>query len=475
MHALLGSSRDLVTSAVVTTKNVAFSAGGLVIDAALLPVTIPYHVASTATSLVVAVAGSVVHKVIGGGQPSGEEESSSQTPIDSFIHNVFNFVPFVVNTATKVVAPVLGLEEEKQLVQGNTLSSPQSTPGKQCSTSSGESTAERQKVLDRLRLDFQLPEPVKKVTPEAAFSRATPSDISKYLLRVDDIIVMVSPDPASKQSRPRRALFVDLGSEFADDSITRDALAQLMRRALDIAATNASAHTGLVNYQSNTSIPISWKPEGHTARIARKLTPTDQADFYQKLHHHVLVWSGKYNGPKYFGSDNPLFLARGVVRRSPRDFFEMLWDSDRTGEYNNFSLGRSDTLVIDDSIKTTGDSGAKVIKSDTRVPFAGITVTLSALMHAMKLKEGSQEGYAIVSRSLSSGMAGCHVGSCKRVEKNNKNEILLGLNIMRPVPGHPDLTDLISVSQVSSSMVPQFLAFRIGMMGLEDFFSNVRK
>jgi len=24
-------------------------------------------------------------------------------------------------------------------------------------------------------------------------------------------------------------------------------------------------------------------------------------------------------------------------------------------------------------------------------------------------------------------------------------------------------------------MVPQFLAFRIGMMGLEDFFANVRK
>ena len=60
-------------------------------------------------------------------------------------------------------------------------------------------------------------------------------------------------------------------------------------------------------------------------------------------------------------------------------------------------------------------------------------------------------------------------------EKNNKNEILLGVNIMRPVPGHPDLTDLMSVSQVSSTMVPQFLAFRIGMMGLEDFFKNVRK
>ena len=153
----------------------------------------------------------------------------------------------------------------------------------------------------------------------------------------------------------------------------------------------------------------------------------------------------------------------------------MLWDSHRTLEYNNFSLGRKDTLIIDDSIINGGDSGAKVIKSDTRVPFAGINITLSALMHAKKLKEGSDEGYVIVSRSLSSGMAGCHIVSSKHTPKNSKNEILLGVNIMRPVPGHPDLCDLMSVSQVSSTMVPQFLAFRIGMMGLEDFFANVRK
>ena len=96
-------------------------------------------------------------------------------------------------------------------------------------------------------------------------------------------------------------------------------------------------------------------------------------------------------------------------------------------------------------------------------------------MHARTLVEGSEEeGFVIVSRSLDSGMAGCHVGSAKRVERNNKNEILLGVNIIRPVPGHPELTDLMSISQVSSSVVPQFLAFKIGMMGVEDFFNNVR-
>jgi hypothetical protein len=293
---------------------------------------------------------------------------------------------------------------------------------------------------------------------------------------VDDIIVIIAPDPvAANRVSPRRALFVDIGTEFADATITNESLKQLIERGLNIAATNAAAHMYLPHVQITASAQVDWKPERDTASLMRKMSQLDKSTFYTNLRHHVLVWSGKYSGPKYFGSENPLFLARGVVRKSPQHFFQMLWDSDRTGEYNNFSLGRTDTLVIDDNISSGGVSGAKVIKSDTRVPFAGINITLSALMHAKKLKEGSDEGYVIVSRSLSSGMAGCHFGSSKHSPKDNKNEILLGVNIMRPVPGHPELCDLISVSQVSSSMVPQFLAFRIGMMGLEDFFANVRK
>ncbi len=482
MKFLLRTSRDLVVSVVITSQRTAFTAGGMVLGAALLPVTIPLHVASTATCLAVGVTDKVIHKVLGGGQSSGEEGAPQKSPIDTFIHNVFNIIPFVVNTAgkitsdvgsaaVKVVAPVLGVDTESKLPAVKV----QSSPTKACATTSGESIAEREKTLQRLRLDFQLPTE-KKESPHSAFNRATPSDVSKNLLRVDDIVVMVSPDPAmANNTDPRRALFVDIGSEFSDEAITSDALAQLIQRGLDVTATNASAHFGLAHCQIKTSISIDWKPEGQTGRLIRKMAQVDQEEYYRKLNSHVLVWSGKYNGSKYHGSDNPLFLARGVVRRSPREFFDMLWDSNRTGEYNHFSLGRSDTLILDDGIFCRGTSAAKVIRSDTRVPFAGITVTLSALMHGKKFKEGLDEGYVIVSRSLNCGMAGCHVGQSNPVDKNNKNEILLGVNIMRPVPGHPQLTDLMSVSQVSSSMVPHFLTFRIGMMGLEDFFSNVRK
>ena len=474
MNILLESSRNLLHSAMIASGNVALTAGGLVVDAALLPITLPLHAASAATGMVVCVAGCVIDIAIGKGNDSDEEQPQSQSPIDTFIHKIVNFVPFVINTAGRLThevgSAVLGSQAETSTMA--TQMSPLSSI-KEHSSGEGSSLSEREEMLQRLRLDFHLST---KPTLETAFSRATPSDISKYLLRVDDIIVIISPDPAAgDRVSPRRAMFVDIGSEFSDVTVTTDALKELVERGLQITATNAGAHKHLSHFQCVTSIRVDWKPERDTGNLMRKMAQMDQGAFFANLNKHVLVWSGKYNGPKYFGSENPLFLARGVVRKSPRAFFEMLWDSHRTLEYNNFSLGRKDTLIIDDSIINGGDSGAKVIKSDTRVPFAGINITLSALMHAKKLKEGSDEGYVIVSRSLSSGMAGCHIVSSKHTPKNSKNEILLGVNIMRPVPGHPDLCDLMSVSQVSSTMVPQFLAFRIGMMGLEDFFANVRK
>lgn len=477
MQMLIGCSRDVLVSAVATSGNVALSAGGFVVDAALLPVTLPLHVLCTSTRVVAGVTGGVINKAIGREEESREQEDQIETLVGSFIHNAINFVPFIMNTAGKMThevgSAILGAPQKTSTTARQSTRRVPLSPIKEISA--GETTSEREEMLQRLRLDFQQSTSTKE-TYEVKFSRATRSDISKFLLRVDDIVVMVSPDPTASESvAPRRAVYVDIGSEFAEESVTTDALEQLIQRGLAITATNAGAHLNLPEFQCNTSIRVDWKPERETSRLVKKMAQQDQSGFYSKLNQHVLVWSGRYHGPKYFGSENPLFLARGIVRKSPRDFFEMLWDSSRTGEYNNFSLGRFDTLVIDDSISGTGTSGAKVIKSDTRVPFAGINITLTALMHAKKLSEVGGEGYVIVSRSLSCGTAGCHIGSSKCVDKSNKNEILLGVNIMRPVPGHPDLCDLMSVSQVSSTMVPQFLAFRIGMMGLEDFFANVRK
>jgi hypothetical protein len=91
------------------------------------------------------------------------------------------------------------------------------------------------------------------------------------------------------------------------------------------------------------------------------------------------------------------------------------------------------------------------------------------LMHVRPLPDG---GFVIVSRSLDSGNAGTHTAQLT-TSKTAKNEILWGCNVIRSVPGRPDVTELTSLSQVGSS-VPSFLAQKIGLMGITDFFKNVR-
>jgi hypothetical protein len=304
---------------------------------------------------------------------------------------------------------------------------------------------------------------------------ATRSDFSKLLLRVDDVNVIAPPNPAS--DTVLQAVYVDLDREFGDEHITKDALSQLVQRGVEMASSNPAVDfdcTSMHQMGKSGTIEIEWKPESKTKREMMVLNSLSQSDFFNALRSKVLIWSGKYRGPKYHGSENTLFMARGVVNGSPRQFTSMLWDSSRTREYNNYCLGRKDVVVINDEFSNGGIYGAKVIKSETQVPFTSLSVFLSAVMHARALGDRAENGYMIFSRSLNTGRAGHHVTKQDGVDQGNKNEIILGVNIMRPVPGHADLTDLISVSQVSVSMVPPFLAFRIGMMGVEDFFKNVR-
>jgi hypothetical protein len=466
MHLLICSSRDVLASAAFSSRDSAVSTavatGSFCVHVACLPVTLPLHVASSATHLLCEVTGNVMELALG--SSTRGEHPSQQSPLKGLVQNIFNIVPFVVDQIGGAVGHWVlgggggGLDQEEDENKESSSS--------KCVTCSGESTAERESFLGRLRLDIPVPPP----SEESEFSnRATSSDISKYLLRVDDVDVRPPPNPAATNI-DQKAVYIDLGKEFGDEDLTGEALAKLRRRALDMSAT--SCLFGNTNATSSAT-NIFWKPEGDTAKHMRMVLQLSNDEIYEKLQEHVLIWSGKCRGPKYnYGSDTPLFLARGVVQRSPRDFLDLLWNSNRTSEYNNYSLGRSDALIIIDNITNGGNYGAKVVKSETKVPFTGLSLTISSLMHASSLDD--EEGFIIVSRSLNSGMAGCHVGNCNQVETNGNNEILMGVNIMRPVPGKPHLTDFTSLSQVSSSMVPRFLTTRIGVMGLQDFFNTVR-
>jgi hypothetical protein len=551
MNAFVYSTNRVVTSALQTSLGATLSVSGMLVQTAFLPVRLPLHVAASTTDLMINVAGAVLNTVLGDNndddhdhdhtettESGGGRGSSStyHTPVQDLVHDVFNFVPFLFETAIHHLStPALGMTTTEKDDQQKRQQAPQqqqqaTAPSKEVSTSTRKSIApattnkavageHSDDVLRRLRLDIILPsielggvvveeeDDTDSGTARSSSttssgescsqgnnnnpSGATESDVSKYLLRVDDVHVMAPPNPAVFPDKENvRAVYIDLGNEFGDETLTKNALSKLLERGLNIATSNSAVDIVLPTPpQDDESIMIrpsvaavavdndniEWKPQGQTKKDYKRLSQLPQDEFFIHLRRHVLIWSGKYSGPKYHGSDNPLFMARGVVKGSPHQFASMLWDSSRTTDYNNYCLGRKDVIVLNDEFANGGLQGAKVIKSETKVPFTNMSVFLTVLMHVKALGGNTpDEGFVIFSRSLDTGRAGCHVKMSNKVDRGDKNEIIIGVNIMKPVPNHPELTDLISVSQVNACMVPPFLAFRIGMMGVEDFFKNVR-
>lgn len=106
-------------------------------------------------------------------------------------------------------------------------------------------------------------------------------------------------------------------------------------------------------------------------------------------------------------------------------------------------------------------------------------------MHARKLKpidanlissvasnnNVPMEGYIVVSRAVSGGK---WTPSNNPNEKYVRNEILLGVNVLRTIPGEPDKTELTAVTHVYSPVIPLMLAKSAGMKGAVDFVRDVR-
>ena len=240
-----------------------------------------------------------------------------------------------------------------------------------------------------------------------------------------------------------------------------------------------------IDYAQSNDI-VTWKPEGETRKLLKAKETMINPTVHMLLEQQALVWSGTFKPGRYRDLDSPLFLSRGVVPGSPRRIFELFCDSSRTQEYNRFCLGRSDLVVIQDENTVSPEGKVKVIKivkSETRVPFTSLSVTMSTLMYGVELDfdddatldniDSTRESFIIVSRSLTSGGAGYHL-DCNNVERDVKSEITWGVNLMRSVPNNPHVTDLVNVSQANSSFVPRFLTHRVGMMAVENSFNAMR-
>jgi len=435
-------------------------------------------------------------------QPAAVEETEEEKrgDDDDLIAQILDFPGAVMDAASKftdellqVVAPGLVRPPQPELKPEQPPPKPEhereeqkcfvvDLPKSNCAISSIVQTKNDDDFLNRLRLDYVMVSPPAYVPPLPGKSAAIgsskagsagsvmispdfdPTKFSKFLLRVDDVGLLQGEEN-------RRICFVDLEQYKDEPKLVNRALDNMVTSGIALLSNHPTVRLGKkCPAKNHPKSPMEWKPEAGTSKTLRKMVKMTTLERLRTLESEILVWSGKIEGQYY-----PYFLARGVVQRSPLEFMHLLWDNSRTTEYNDYCLGRTNLLVLDDEVLSgSTDTGTKVIKSDTRVPFTNLSVMVSCMMHVRPL-EGPDDGFIIVSRSCSNGLAGTHA-DYERIEPSEaKNEILWGINVIRRVPNHPNLTDLTSLSQVGTSLVPRFLASKIGLMGVEDFFRNVRK
>ena len=88
----------------------------------------------------------------------------------------------------------------------------------------------------------------------------------------------------------------------------------------------------------------------------------------------------------------------------------------------------------------------------------------------------AEGGYIVVSRAMTGGEWNTDNSpkSSSSGEKLVRNEILMGINILKPVPGEPNKTELTSVTHVYSPMIPVMLAKSAGVKGAIDFVKDIR-
>jgi hypothetical protein len=256
------------------------------------------------------------------------------------------------------------------------------------------------------------------------------------------------------------------------NSLSTKALDALCRRALQYAMMD-----------EDNSI-IRWNAENGTNNrldvIRRK--PHKILSILEK---EVLVWTGRLScniSVRYckgmMVNDVPLVRARGIIcGMSPLTLVKLLLDSSQVKRYNRWSNGRVDCCVFQDLLDcdSSGDYGvgiAKIVMSESSLPFIQKKLTLISLMHARKLinetEEDEQPTYIIVSRSVHREQQPSNTTG------SDDDELLLGVNLIKGVKGHFDKTELISISHMKSSIIPSFLQKKVGIGGVIEFYDRLR-
>jgi hypothetical protein len=251
---------------------------------------------------------------------------------------------------------------------------------------------------------------------------------------------------------------------------------------------------------------------------------SSMVDWYDALDtsQEVLTWVGKFipsklsplsslsstrtenNGVNYYGAELPVIKTISIIHHSPSYLANILMDSTKVKAYNKMSIGRSDIHIFQKGIDTIngpfGDGETKVVRNLTKPPIVSGIVEFVTCMHARKLRiedvkvlssssssstksnlddeivVNDDTGYIVVSRAIVGGSSQLfdNTSDGNSGEKLVRNEILLGVNVLRAIPGQPNKTELTSVTHVYSPMIPLLLAKSAGVKGATDFVRDIR-
>ncbi len=258
-----------------------------------------------------------------------------------------------------------------------------------------------------------------------------------------------------------------------------------------------STLTDLIQTGIRTALPqskeiIDWSPADSKTKKILELND-DQAIRDALEDDDVLVWIGKFKKEGY-GSDLPVIKTMSILPLSPRDMASLLMDSSKVQSYNKMSLGRNDEVVFQQGIDTDAtesaktcplsiDGEAKIVRNLTKPPLSKKLMEFVTVMYARRLKSednvgigimggNHSDGYAVISRAVSGGKWG--TGGNDDGERI-RSEILLGMNLIRSVPGETNKAEVTAVTHCNSPSVPKMLAKTVGVKGAVDFVKDIRE
>ena len=156
MQSFLQSSNRVIHTAVKTSAGTALTASGMVMKTAFLPVTVPLNVAASTTDLMINVGCGILHNIIKDNEAKDEDNEEQQqdqvvrvyhTPTQDILHNVLNFIPFVVqNTVRMVSSSALASGDKRRQHNNNNNNNPRLNEQRTSSTQPQSTTPTRRTV-----------------------------------------------------------------------------------------------------------------------------------------------------------------------------------------------------------------------------------------------------------------------------------------------------------------------------------------